>query len=194
MALRQKNLFRLLAYSSVAHAGYMLVGLAVGDVLPVEGTQAVLFYLVAYGLMTIGTFALVSGSGGREDRSLRTEDDIRGFGRTQPTIALLLAVCLFSLIGLPPTAGFLGKLNLFLAAWSEGTYIGSALAIILGVNAAIAAYYYLRIVALMFLDPAVDGDGSRASIGWSAWLAGAACAVGTIVLFVDPQWLLRSLP
>jgi NADH-quinone oxidoreductase subunit N len=194
MALRQKNLFRLLGYSSVAHAGYMLVGLAVGDVLPVEGTQAVLFYLVAYGLMTLGTFALLSGFGGEEDSSLRTDDDIRGLGRKRPTNALLLAICLFSLTGLPPTVGFLGKLNLFLAAWSEGTHIGSALAIILGINAAIAAYYYLRIVALMFLDPAADADGPRASIGWSAWLAGGACAVGSIALFVDPQWLLSGLP
>jgi NADH-quinone oxidoreductase subunit N len=97
----------------------MLVGLAVGDTEPVSGTDALLFYLPVYGLMTIGVFALLSGITGR------SLDDLRGLSRTQPTTALLLAVCLLSLTGLPPAAGFFGKLNLFLAAWSDSTYLST---------------------------------------------------------------------
>ncbi len=141
MALRQQHLYRLMAYSSIAHAGYMLIGLAVGDVEPVGGRDALLFYLAVYGLMTLGVFALLSavgrqwgaGSGEWGDRRSNSQlpapcstlDDLRGLSRSQPSVALLLAVCLFSLTGLPPTAGFLGKLNLFLAAWSQATYVGA---------------------------------------------------------------------
>jgi NADH-quinone oxidoreductase subunit N len=127
MALRQKHLYRLMAYSSIAHAGYMLAGLAVGDGGPIAGTEAVLFYLAIYGLMTIGVFALFSAVS-RADRPLEFEDDLRGLNRDHPAVALMLAVCLFSLTGLPPTAGFLGKLNIFLAAWSEGSPVGRNLA------------------------------------------------------------------
>jgi len=192
MALRQKHLFRLMAYSSIAHAGYMLIGLAVGDVLPVGGRQAILFYLATYGLMTIGVFALLIAGGGA-DRALATDDDVRGLSRSQPLIALMLAICLFSLTGLPPTAGFLGKLNLFFAAWSDDTHIGHGLAMCLAINAAISAYYYLRLVALMFLEPATRPDSPRVPVAWAPWLAGVACAVATIALFVTPQWLWDSI-
>ena len=151
MALRQKQLYRLMAYSSVAHAGYMLIGLAVGDVGPASGTDAVLFYLAAYGLMTIGVFALLSVAT-KGDHRAQLDDDLRGLAQTQFPVALLLAICLFSLTGLPPTAGFLGKLNLFLAAWSDSSRMGRGLAIAMALNAAIAAWYYLRLVALMFLS------------------------------------------
>ncbi len=168
MALRQKHLYRLMAYSSIAHAGYMLIGLTVGDVLPVGGREALMFYLAVYGFMTIGVFALLSAVGSAHGTASRYPgiraqnslfqaplsqlDDLRGLSRTQPAVALLLAICLFSLTGLPPTAGFLGKLNLFLAAWSDDSQVGCGLAIMLALNAAISAWYYLRLVALMFLE------------------------------------------
>ena len=193
MALRQSNLFRLMAYSSIAHAGYMLIGLAVGDTVPVSGVDAILFYLAVYGLMTIGVFALLSAVGGA-DRPLRTDGDIRGLNRSHPWVALLLAICLLSLTGLPPTAGFFGKLNLFLAAWSDGTDIGRALAIVMALNAAIGAWYYLRLISLMFLEPAAEEDLRARPVAWSGWLAGAACAGGTVLLFIAPQWLWNSLP
>jgi NADH-quinone oxidoreductase subunit N len=192
MALRQKQLYRLMAYSSIAHAGYMLIGLAIGDSLPVGGRQAILFYLATYGLMTIGVFALFV-AGGSEKHPLRTDDDIRGLSRVQPAIALLLAICLFSLTGLPPTAGFLGKLNLFLVAWGDDTHIGHALAMVMAINAAISAYYYLRLVALMFLEPTNQPAGERRQVAWAPWLAGLVCAVATIALFVMPQWLWDSI-
>jgi NADH-quinone oxidoreductase subunit N len=193
MALRQKSLYRLMAYSSVAHAGYMLIGVAVGDVQPAEGTDAVLFYLAAYGSMTIGAFALFSAVG-RADRAIHMDDDLRGLAQSHFSVALLLAICLFSLTGLPPTAGFLGKLNLFIAAWSQGSEIGRGLAGIMALNAAISAWYYLRLIALMFLDSPAPADGHPRPVVWSSWLAGAVCTVGTIAIFVAPQWLWDNVP
>jgi NADH-quinone oxidoreductase subunit N len=210
MALRQKHIYRLMAYSSIAQAGYMLIGLTVGDDLPVGGKDSLLFYLAAYGLMTIGVFALLSAVGNKRKDGRRRDqgasrlstvlplpctqlDDLRGLSRSQPAVALLMAICLFSLTGLPPTAGFLGKLNLFLAAWSDDSHIGRGLAIALAINAAISAWYYLRMVALMFLEPA-DADASQSrEVQWAPWLAGAACALVTIVIFIVPQSLWDSV-
>jgi NADH-quinone oxidoreductase subunit N len=203
MAWRQTNLYRLLAYSSVAHAGYMLIGLTVGDTGAVPGTQALLFYLAAYGLMTIGVIALISGwsgigrgSGGGQviNGAYTTLTDIRGLSRLHPTTALCLAVCLLSLTGLPPTVGFFGKLNLFFAAWNDATTLGRTLAIILAINAAIGAWYYLRIVAVMFLDPMPEQAPPRTRPAWSSFLAGAICTAGTVLFFVAPQWLWDALP
>ncbi len=185
LALRQSHLHRLLAYSSVAHAGYMLVGLTVGERgTPIGGTSALLFYLAVYGVMTIGAFALLGGAG-TPQRPLQTDSDLAGLSRTHPAAALLLAVCLFSLTGLPPTAGFLGKLNLFLAAWSDGTGLGRVLAVTLAVNAAIAAWYYLRLIAVMYLEP--TGRTETGPLNAAAWVAGVCCAAVTIVLFALPQ-------
>ncbi len=192
MALRQANLYRLMAYSSIAHAGYMLIGLTVGEKEAVGGVSATLFYLAAYGLMTIGVFALF-GAVDSERRSLRTDADLRGLNRGHPGIAILLAVCLFSLAGLPPTAGFFAKLNLFLAAWSDGTNLGRTLAILLALNAAIGAWYYLRLIALMFLEPA-EAEEPRQGVVWSSCVAGVACTGLVIVLFFAPQWLWDNLP
>lgn len=189
MALRQTNLHRLLAYSSVAHAGYMMVGLLAGaGSSPVPGGAALLFYLVAYGAMTIGAFAVLLAAS-RTGDSLKSVDDLSGLGTSQPLAALLLAVFLFSLTGLPPTAGFLGKFNLFLAAWSNGASGGRWLAIIMAVNAAIAAWYYLRLIAVMFLQEpkTATAGGGQASI--PAWIATVICAAATLGLFIAPQAL-----
>jgi NADH-quinone oxidoreductase subunit N len=188
LALRQKNLQRLLAYSSIAHAGYMLVGLAAGNVGAVGGTSAVLFYLATYGFMTVGVFALLRGCGSGEHQVV-TRDDLRGLSRVQPVNALLLAVCLLSLIGLPPTAGFWGKLNLFFAAWTEGTRVGRWLAVILALNAAIAAWYYLRLIALMFLETDPANEFRRNKKELVSWFAGIFCAAATVAIFFSPQWL-----
>ncbi|MCC6492406.1 MAG: NADH-quinone oxidoreductase subunit N [Pirellulales bacterium] len=188
LALRQQHLHRLLAYSSVAHAGYMLVGLTVGPgSAPVSGVSALLFYLAAYGITTIGIFALLAGATSSQS-PMRTQTDLAGLSRLHPAVALALAICLFGLTGLPPTAGFTGKLNLFFAAWSAGTQLGRILAISLALNAAISAWYYLRLIAVMFLEPPAE-EAAPAKLCLAPAVAGAVCSAATVLLFVAPQWL-----
>jgi NADH-quinone oxidoreductase subunit N len=184
LALRQQNLYRLLAYSSVAHAGYMLVGLAIGPGAgSADGVSALLFYLAAYGLMTIGVFALFAGVG--SESPVRTIADLAGLSRSHPAIALALAICLFSLTGLPPAVGFWGKWNLFYASWSEGSELGRVLAMAIAVNAAISAWYYLRLIAVMFLETAPEAPPQKLCLAPA--IAGAVCSIGTILLFAAPQ-------
>jgi len=171
LALLQDNVKRLLAYSSVAHAGYMLIGLAVAPYLlrrtapgglSTVGTDAVLFYLVSYGAMTIGAFAVLEYLSTRE-RPVETVDDLAGLSKSHPGVALLMTLFMFSLIGMPATAGFIGKLLLFVGAFSVPYSPGSETALgdqanlfrilaLIGVlNAAIGGWYYLRIVTVMYL-------------------------------------------
>jgi NADH-quinone oxidoreductase subunit N len=154
LALLQNDLRRLLAYSSVAHAGYMLVGLAVlpGTSGEFRGAQAVLFYLLIYSTMTLGVFGTVLLLK-KDGRPVETVNDINGIASTSPLLALVLAIFLFSLTGLPPTGGFWGKFNLFLAAWSTGSSTMRLLALGLAINAAIAGWYYLRLVRRAYLHP-----------------------------------------
>jgi NADH-quinone oxidoreductase subunit N len=188
LALLQTDIRRLLAYSSVSHAGYMLVGFVVGanPISSPNGIEALFFYLAVYGVMTLGAFAVLAArqSGGKR---VETIDDLAGLSRTQPGIALALAVFLFSLTGLPPTAGFLGKLNLFLAAWSQHTDAGRWLAIWLAVNAAIGAWYYLKVVGAMYLRDPLTTTAEPPQP--PALIAVAACAIATLGLFVAPGWL-----
>jgi NADH-quinone oxidoreductase subunit N len=197
MAVRQHNLQRLLAYSSIAHSGYMLVGLTMGSSAgTIGGVSALWFYLATYGLVTVGIFALLAAASA--DRPITTDADLAGLSQTHPAIAVLLAISLFSLTGLPPTAGFWGKLNLFQASWSSATLWGSSgwfasprgvwLATAIAVNAAIAAWYYLRLIAAMYREPAVPHTSTR--LAWAPAVAGAVCAIGSILLFAAPQQLL----
>ena len=152
-ALQQTNLKRLLAYSSIAHAGYMLMGFVV---LSNEGLRAMLFYLAVYYLMNIGAFLtvmIVANSTGREDI-----DGLRGLawrGGAAPAVAM--AVFLFSLAGIPPLAGFIGKFYLFAAVIREQFY---ALALVGVANSVLSLYYYARIVRTMFLDFPVGGEAT----------------------------------
>ena len=199
LALLQTNVRRLLAYSSIAHAGYMLVGLSVAVSVPpmnaaasatVGGLPALLFYLGVYGVTTLGVFALIA-SLSRPERPLETSADLAGLSKTHPAGAFLAAVLLFGLTGLPPTAGFLGKLTLFLSAWSHGTDLGRTLAICLAINAAIAAWYYLRLIGVMYLQP--SRDDTRRTAGVPAFVGVSLCAVASIALFFAPDWLWQAL-
>src|SRR5262249_37447616 len=162
LALLQDNLKRLLAYSSIAHAGYMLIGLAIAPWLHGEptagGIDALLFYLVAYGAMTVGAFAVISYLSTTE-RPVETVDDLAGLSSSHPGIALLMGLFLFSLIGIPLTAGFAGKLVLFLGAIAvptqEHAWLFRILALVGVLNAAIGAWYYLRILAVMYLRDSI---------------------------------------
>ena len=146
VAIAQQNLKRMLAYSSIAHVGYMLVGIVAGGSL---GNGAVLFYLLVYTFTTAGSFGLILllERGGEEAVSV---GDTAGLAARHPLAALVLTVFLLSLVGIPPTAGFVGKFYLFGAAVRSG-YIWLA---VLGVlNSAVAAYYYLRVIVTMYMLP-----------------------------------------
>jgi len=152
VAIAQQNLKRMLAYSSIAHVGYMLVGVVAGGAL---GSGSVLFYLLVYTFTTAGAFGviLLLERDGRE--AVRLED-FGGLASSHPVLALTLSIFLLSLIGIPPTAGFVGKFYLFGAAVRSG-YIW--LAVIGVLNSAVAAYYYLRLIVYMYMR---EPDGAPA--------------------------------
>lgn len=197
LGLLQDNVKRMLAYSSVAHGGYMLMGLTVAPdlirhaadrTLP-SGSGAVLFYLLAYGAMTVGAFAVLAYLDSPE-RRVESVDDLAGLARSHPLLALAMALFLFSLIGLPLTAGFAGKLNLFVGALSfqgatpdERRYV-VLLAVVGALNAAIGAYYYLRIVAAMYLRTAIRPLPAKFSLPVAATVA--VCAALTLGMGVFP--------
>jgi NADH-quinone oxidoreductase subunit N len=197
LGLLQDNLKRLLAYSSVAHAGYMLIGLASAPDLygqnTAGGVDAVLFYLVAYGAMTLGAFAILSYLS-TPQRPVEMIDDLAGLSRSHPGVALLMALFLFSLIGIPLTAGFAGKLMLFFGALAvqrpDHPWLFRILALIGVLNAAIGAWYYLRILAVMYLrNPIKPLENARSWPGLATlWI----CALVTVVLGLFPQPLLRA--
>lgn len=201
LALWQDNVKRMLAYSSVAHAGYMLIGLFVARFLPVGsslinpgGVDAVLFYLVAYGAMTVGAFAVLTCLSS-PTRPIETVDDLAGLGRSHPGLALLMAVFLFSLIGMPLTAGFAGKMLLFWGALSvpdtTSTFWFRVLALIGAINAAIGAWYYLRVITVMYLRSAVRPlPPTRA---WAGLTAVVLCAGLTLVAGIYPATVLRPI-
>jgi NADH-quinone oxidoreductase subunit N len=151
IALSQDSVKRMLAYSSIAHAGYLLVGVASSSP---TGRSASLFYLAAYTVMTIGSFAIVFHVAGKGDARSRV-DDFRGLGWRRPGLAALLVIFLLSLAGFPPTAGFVGKLYLLQAAMDSGEV---ALAVILVLTSLVAYYYYLRIVWMMYFQDVSDDD------------------------------------
>jgi NADH-quinone oxidoreductase subunit N len=198
LALMQDNLKRILAYSGIAHAGYMLLGLASAGAMPsllaanppaANGVDAILFYLVAYGLMTAAAFAVLMAVD-RPDRPVATVDDLAGLGSERPLAAACLAVALLSMIGLPLTAGFPGKLQLFLAAFEAPTNTSMGLAfrsgaLLMALNAAIAAVYYLRILGALYLRTPLKPFAAGTRL--TALLAALLCTVGTLVIGIYPQ-------
>ena len=149
-AIGQRNIKRLMAYSSIGHMGYALVGL---DADSAQGVQGVLIYMSIYVTMTLGTFAVIL-SMRRDGKLVENIGDLAGLSRTHPTMAFFLAMLLFSLAGIPPLAGFFAKFYVFLAAINAGLY---ALAVIGVLTSVIGAYYYLAIVKIMYMDEPVKG-------------------------------------
>jgi NADH-quinone oxidoreductase subunit N len=146
-ALVQQNVKRLLAYSSIAHAGYTLVAFAA---LPNNGVPAAMFYTASYAAMNVGAFAIVSHIAGAGERYV-TLDDYAGLGRRSPVLAASLTIFLLSLIGIPMTGGFFAKFYVFSAAL-QANLVG--LTIIGVLNSAVGAYYYLRIIVVMYMREA----------------------------------------
>jgi NADH-quinone oxidoreductase subunit N len=193
-ALVQEDLKRMLAYSSVGHAGYLLMALVA---VPADGVGGngrlggLLFYLLAYTVMNLGAFAAVSAftRDGADDTRI---DRLAGLGQRNPGMAVALAVVLLSLAGIPPTMGFVGKFYLFAAA-VEGGHIG--LAIVGALGGAIGVYYYLRPLVLMFMRP--SPEGASESVHSSAGLLLRVSAVGLLLVGLLPgpilDWAQRSV-
>jgi NADH-quinone oxidoreductase subunit N len=181
-ALVQTNVKRMLAYSSIAHAGYILVAFAASTV---YGVAAVLFYLAAYSLMKVGAFLVVTHLGQRDESRLEITD-YAGLGTRQPVLAVCFSLFLFSLLGLPATGGFLGKFFAFQAALDSRIVW---LVIIAAINSVIGAYYYLRvIIAMYFWEPSKDYTPSK--VAPAVVLAISIAAIGTLYLGILPRQVL----
>jgi NADH-quinone oxidoreductase subunit N len=182
-ALQQSNIKRMLAYSSVAHAGYVLVALTAR---PEVGTSAAMFYLAAYAFMNVGAFAVVSHLSGRGERYVSI-DDFAGLGVKQPLTAAMFAIFLLSLIGVPLTGGFFGKFYIFRAALESHLVWLSVLGLL---NSAVAAYYYLRILVVMYMKEPSDAANKVEPMGLGLRLALIVPAIATLFLGIFPNWVL----
>jgi NADH-quinone oxidoreductase subunit N len=186
LALLQRNIKRMLAYSSIAHSGYMLVGVVVGVAATRDGgvnavgIDASLFYLAAYAIMNLGAFAVLIFMQGKADAG-EDIDDLAGISKEHPAAALAMAICLFSLIGMPGTVGFIGKLKIVQAALSTEHPV---LAVIVVINAAIGAAYYLRIIAAMYLRDVWNPFAVRKEMPQR--LAGIVCTLAVLVFGIIP--------
>ncbi len=175
-AIGQRNIKRLMAYSSIAHMGFALVGLAAGTS---EGVQGVLLYMAIYITMTLGVFAVILAMR-RSEGMVESIDQLAGLARTNPTMAFFMAMLLFSMAGVPPLAGFFAKFYVFLAAIQAGLYVLAVIGVLASV---IGAYYYLAIIKIMYFDEPAKAfapmpDELKVVIG--------ACGVFNILFFVYP--------
>ena len=181
-AIGQTNIKRLMAYSSIGHMGYALIGLATGTEL---GLRGVLVYLIVYLFMSAGTWACIMAMR-RKGLAVEEIADLSGLARTDPALALAFGIFMFSLAGIPPLAGFFGKLYVFLAAVQSGLW---ALAIIGVLTSVVGSYYYLRIVKVMYFDaPAEAFDRRPSMIGFVA----AATGLFTLFFFLFPGPLVAA--
>ncbi len=183
VAVAQSNLKRLLAYSSIAHAGYILIAVAALGAADVadEAARAVAIYLMAYAFTNVGAFAVIVALE-RDDGSHTDMDSLRGLAKTQPVLAASMAVFMLSLAGVPLTAGFVGKWFVFKAGLAADLVPVTVIGVL---TSAISAYYYLRVIWFMYFE---EGEG-EARVAWPlAWGIGVA-AVGTLVLGLFPYLL-----
>ncbi len=189
LALLQSNAKRMLAYSSIAHSGYMLVGLLVGPgqgPIAGNGLGAAMFYLLCYGVMNLGAFAVLACLEKRDEHGelveIETVEDLRGLHAARPGLAWAMTLCALSLLGMPPLLGFWGKLGLFTSGISAGE-IG--LVVIMGLNSAVAAFYYLRLVRAVMLDTR-DEDMDRPALTdmFGRRVAAGLSAVGVLVVVI----------
>jgi NADH-quinone oxidoreductase subunit N len=194
VAVAQSNIKRMLAYSSIAHAGYILVGVFAAVRNPAgDGLAAVLFYMLAYTVSNLGAFAVVLALRRRGEEVL-TIEDLCGLGHRYPALGILMSLFMLSLAGLPPTAGFFGKLYLFRALLDlkEGQAM-PWLAVIAVLTTVVSFYYYLGIVTNMYMRPAREQDLEETEYAGKGHLATAlvASAVGTVLLGIVPAVVLQ---
>jgi NADH-quinone oxidoreductase subunit N len=187
IALRQTNVVRLLAYSSVAQAGFMLAPLAVAGHSGAVGRDAliaVVSYLVIYTAMNIGAFAVVMAV----SRKTRSGEITSWGGLVQyaPGLAVSMAVFLFALAGIPPLGGWFAKFQVFKAVLGTGTFSGAALGVVVAVNSVIALFYYANLVRIMFMEDAPDGDMTPVTVPVAITAAIAITVVATLVIGFAP--------
>jgi NADH-quinone oxidoreductase subunit N len=193
LALLQTDMKRLLAYSSVAHIGYLFVAMAAGGV---TGGEAVVFYVITYVVTTLGAFGAVAVLSADADVDVDDLDAYRGLGRRRPGLAVVLGVMLLSLAGIPPTGGFLAKFAVLSAAVAAGR---TGLAVAMAVASSIAIFYYLRILVVMFMEPVAEGDDATqatahtgvsppAALGSTVALAALVLIILAIGVYPEP-WL-----
>ena len=177
-AIPQSNIKRLMAYSSIGHMGYAMMGLVADSVV---GVQATLIYLAAYLFMNSGAFACISAMR-RKGYEVFGIEDLAGLSKTDPGMAAALAIFMFSMAGVPPLAGFFGKFVVFAAAWQSGFYTLVAVGVI---SSVIGAYYYLRIVKVMYFDAPVQAFDRPAP---SLMFVSGSMSVATVlfVVFLGP--------
>jgi NADH-quinone oxidoreductase subunit N len=175
-AIGQRNIKRLMAYSSIGHMGFALIGLAAGTS---EGVQGVLVYMTIYVTMTLGTFAVIL-SMRRAGGMVESIDQLAGLARTHPAMAFAMAMLLFSMAGIPPLAGFFAKFYVFLAAIKAGLYVLAVIGVLASV---VGAYYYLAIIKAMYFDEPAEGF-----VGMPAALKVVlgVCALFNIIFFLYP--------
>jgi NADH-quinone oxidoreductase subunit N len=182
IGLYQNNIKRMLAYSSIAHAGYVLVGFAAGNP---EGIAGILFYMLTYAFMNIGAFAIVILIGKKGEKNLEVKD-YAGLAYRHPLLAVSMAIFLLSLAGLPPTAGFVGKFYLFSAA-IKGGYLW--LAVVGVINSVVSVYYYLRVTIFMYMKKP-DEEFDWLTITPPVVLSLSLAVIGVIVPGVVPAYIL----
>jgi NADH-quinone oxidoreductase subunit N len=183
-ALMQTNIKRMLAYSSIAHAGYVMVAIAAHNQI---GIAAAMFYLAAYAFMNIGAFAVVTHFSRRGEKYVNVED-LAGLGWKQPVTAALFSIFLLSLIGVPLTGGFFGKFYIFKAALDANLVWLAVLGLL---NSAVAAYYYLRILVVMYMKEPGEATLSVEPLGMGIQTTLWASALGTLILGIFPSLLLN---
>ncbi len=182
-AINQNNIKRLMAYSSIGHVGYALIGLASADE---TGVRGVLVYMAIYVFMSIATFGVIL-SMRRDGQMIEDIPSLAGLAKTRPMLAAALAICMFSMSGIPPLAGFFGKLYVFLAAVTAGLYV---LAVIGVLSSVVAAFYYLRIIKIMYFDePTGVFDGP---VDPKTGIVLTACSLFTLLFFIYPAPLIGA--
>ena len=182
-ALPQNNIKRLLAYSSIGHVGYALLGLAAGSV---AGVRGILLYLAIYVAMSVGVWGCVLAMR-RQNRMVEGIDDLAGLSRTNPKLAMAMGIFMFAMAGIPPLAGFFGKFYIFLAVIDAGMY---GLAVVGVLSSVVASYYYLRIVKVMYFDDAADPFDSP--MGREITVIVGVSALFVLLFFIYPAPLLRG--
>lgn len=182
-ALRQTNIKRLLAYSSIAHAGYVMVAITSHSEI---GVAAAMFYMASYAMMNVGAFAVITHVSRTHEKYVEVET-LAGLGQRQPITAAILTVFLLSLIGVPLTGGFFGKFYVFKAALDSNLVWLTVLGLL---NSAVAAYYYLRIIVVMYMEQPDEAQEPLMPLSPGISVALAGTAIGTLLLGIFPSVIL----